>query len=468
MMRLDPLRPARWRDCGLCQRSALALVVLLLLLHGAYSLTPDLPPALRQLAFLAGSVLLAGLLAGYWLFWRALFGDARQPTPAAAPDLVDALLPILMIASAAYFSLPNRLALALVAVFAVAQAVLLAWGRLRLSLLASCAVLLVAFAIVIARTSIDHLGADMLPVSAWADRVFLHGLNPYFEDYTSVTPGPFYYLPLQWLIYLPFVALHLDLRLLNLAAVLGTIGLYALVWRDILRPWSGFAVLLAVIASRPSTEMVYQGEVWPLWFMVSAFVVAFYRGRLRLAAVLLGLLLACNQTTLVLAALLGVYQLRAGAVWRETLLLGAIALGVFAVIVFPFAHGVVAFIDQNYIVLPHLAGIMSERTYHNATTQVSLLNVLTWLRLIDLRGPLQLAIGILGMAVLALRRRTTPREFLAVCALTYLVAIGLNVQVWKYYYIQGIVLLFWSVYAPTGAARLPGHAPAPVGSGAQA
>ncbi len=449
----ERLRDPRLRACGLCRPPVLALVALLLLLHGAYSLTPDLPPGPRGVAFFAASVLLAALLTGYWLFWQKLFAVGPRPTPGGGPDYADAALPILMIASAAYFSLPNRLALALVALFVVAQAALLARGKLRLSLLASGGVLLVAFVVVVARTSISHLGADMLPVTAWADRVFLHGLNPYFEDYTSVTPGPFYYLPLQWLIYLPFVALHLDLRLLNLASLLGVVGLYVLVWRDIPRPWTGFAVLLAVIASRPSTEMVYQGEVWPLWFLVSAFAVAFLRRRLVPAAVLLGLLLACNQTTLVLAALLGVHQLRTGRSWRETALLGGIVLVVYAAIVFPFARGVGAFIDQNYIVLPHLAGIMSERTYHNAITQVSLINVLTRLGLIGLRGPLQVGIGIIGMAVLALRRRTTTGDFLAVCALTYLVAIGLNVQVWKYYYIQGLVLLFWSVFAPVATPR---------------
>jgi hypothetical protein len=444
----------RWRDCGLCQRSALALVALLLLLHGAYSLTPDLALAPRNLAFLAGSVLLVLLLGGYWLFWRILFAPDRPSAWAGAPDLLDALFPALMLASAAYFSLPNRLALELIAPFVLVQASLLTWGRLRLSVLLTCAVLLVALAVAVAGVSFDHVGADMLPVIAWADRTFLHGLNPYFEDYTSVTPGPFFYLPLQWLVYLPFVALHLDLRLLNLASVFGTIGLYLLLWRDIPRRWTGFALLLALIASRPSTEMVYQGEVWPLWFMVSAFAVAFYRRRLRLAAMLLGLLLACNQTTLVLAALISVYQVRSGTNWRETLLLGAIVLIVYCVIVFPFARGVVVFIEEYYIIVPHLGGIMTERAFHNSITQVSLVNVLTRLGLIGLRGPLQFAVGILGMAVIVLRQRTKPQEFLAVCALTYLVAIGLNVVVWKYYYIQGLVMLFWSIYAPVGATPL--------------
>jgi Glycosyltransferase family 87 len=447
------LRALPWTELGLAEPPTLALLALLLLLHGAYSITPDITPTLRNLAFPAGSVVLAVLLLGCWLFWRPLFASPRPVARAAEPDLADALLPIVMIVSAAYFSLPNRLALALILGFVAVQGAILFGGRLRLSVAASGAALFGAFAIVVARTTINHLGADMLPVTAWADRVFLHGLNPYFEDYTSVTPGPFYYLPLQWLIYLPFVALHLDLRLLNLVAMLGMVALYLLLWRDIPRPWSGLAVLLVLIASRPSTEMIYQGEVWPLWFMVSAFVVAYYRRRWWLAAVLLGLLLACNQTTLVLAALLGVWQLRSGASWRITLGLGMVILAVYAAIVFPFARGIVAFIDQNYIALPHLAGVMSEHTYHNSITQVSLVNVLARLHLMALRGPLQLAIGITAMAVLALRRRTTPREFLAVCALTYLVAIGLNVQVWKYYYVQGLVLLFWSVYAPTGKAQ---------------
>ncbi len=465
MPRITRLRAPRLRDCGLCQWPALALVALLLLLHGVYSITPDIRPGARNVAFLVGSVVLALLLGGCWLFWRALFGADRRPAPADAPDYPDAALPILMIASAAYFSLPNRLALGLIAPFVLVQAALLARGYLRASLLVSCAVLLAALAAVVARTSVDHLGADMLPVTAWADRVFLHGLNPYFEDHTSITSGPFFYLPLEWLAYLPLVALHLDPRLLNLASVLGTIGLYMLLWRDIPRPWTGFALLLALIASRPSTEMVYQGEVWPLWFMVSALAVAFYRQRLRLAAVLLGLLLACNQTTLVLAALLGVYQLRSGARWRGTLLLGGIVLVVYGAIVFPFARGVVAFMNECYIVIPHLAAVMIERAFHNSITQVSLVNLLTRLDLIGLRGPLQVAAGIIGMAVLALRQRTAPREFLAVCALTYLVAIGLNAQVWKYYYIQGLVLLFWSVYAPVGPARLrPGRAAPEVSS----
>ncbi|OYV48506.1 MAG: hypothetical protein B7X10_02965 [Burkholderiales bacterium 21-58-4] len=60
--------------------------------------------------------------------------------------------------------------------------------------------------------------------------------------------------------------------------------------------------------------------------------------------------------------------------------------------------------------------------------------MLTRARLPELRAWLQVAAGVTGMAVLVLRRRTTPAQFLTVCGLTYLWAISLNMQVWKYYY----------------------------------
>ena len=95
------MRLIHWRDCGLRHRSVLAFLALLLLLHGAYSVTPDLGPRLRDLAFLAGSVVLTLLLVGFWIAWRPLFANAPPQTRAAAPDPCDALLAVGMIVTAA-------------------------------------------------------------------------------------------------------------------------------------------------------------------------------------------------------------------------------------------------------------------------------------------------------------------------------------------------------------------------------
>ena len=441
--------------CGLGQRSLLPLLALLVLLHSAYSITPDLQPDSRNLGFLAGSVLLAVILAATSFFQRP--GSLSEPLAPAGSGamLSDALFAVVMIGAAAYFSLPNRLAVPLIAAFGTIQAVILVKRQHRASLIVSCLCLLLGLGLTVWWIPLDRLGGDMLPVTVWADKVFLHGLNPYFEDYRSVTPGPFYYLPLQWLIYLPFVALHLDLRLLNEIAVLGTMGIFLILWPRISFPWTGFSLLLGLIASRPSTEMVYQGEVWPLWFMISLFAFLIHQRRLRMAAVILGLLLACSQISLAIAALFGSYRLRSGESWRETVLLAAITAAVYLAFVLPFAHGLVHFIMEYYVVVPRLAGIMSERRFHNSITQVSLVNLLARAGLLELRSWLQLAAGIGGMAVLGLRRRATPAEFLTVCGLTYLWAISLNVQVWKYYYIPGLLLLFWGIYAPRNEGAQP-------------
>ncbi len=307
--------------CGLGQRSLLPLLALLILLHFAYSVTPDLPPALRNLAFLAGSVLLAAVLAAASFFWPP--GMIREPPAAPGVDakLSDALLAVVMIASAAYFSLPNRLAAPLVATFGAIQVVVLPMRRPRLSLIVSCLSLLLGLGLAVWWIPLDRLGGDMLPVTVWADKVFLHGMNPYFADHSSITPNPFFYLPLQWLIYVPFVAFHLDPRLLNEIAIVGTISIYLRLWREISFPWTGFAVLLGLIAMRSSTEMLYDGEVWPLWWMISLFAFLIHRRRLRVAALVLGLLLACSQISLAIAALFGVYQIRSTASWRDTVLL---------------------------------------------------------------------------------------------------------------------------------------------------
>ena len=447
--------------CGLGQRSLLPLLALLILLHFVYSVTPDLRPALRNLAFLVGSVLLAAVLAAASFFWRP--GMTREPPTALGVDakLSDALLAIVMIASAAYFSLPNQLAASLVATFGAIQVVVLLMRRPRLSLIVSCLSLLLGLALAVWWIPLDRLGGDMLPVTVWADKVFLHGMNPYFEDHTSVTPNPFFYLPLQWLIYVPFVAFRLDPRLLNELAILGTIAIYLRLWREVSFPWTGFAVLLGLIATRSSTEMLYDGEVWPLWCLISVFAFLIHRRRLRMAALVLGLLLACSQISLAIAALFGVYQLRSAARWRETFLLAGIVTAVYLAFVLPFAHGLAGFVEEYYIVIPHLAGLISERLRHNSITQVSLVNLLSRAGLTGLRAWLQAATGIAGMAVLALRRSTTPAQFLTVCGLTYLWAISLNMQVWKYYYVPGLLLLFWGIYAPrSNMVPLADHEPA--------
>jgi hypothetical protein len=208
-----------------------------------------------------------------------------------------------------------------------------------------------------------------------------------------------------------------------------------------------FGILVGLAASRPATEMVFQGQVWPFWLLLSVFAVLELRGRHLAAALALGVLLAMSQTTLLLLALTGPYSLRTYGL-RRTMVLALVTLLVFAVIVVPFSRLGSEFFVQNYYALPKLAGEYSERIFHNAITQMSLLNLITTLGVKDLRAPLQLAAILAGMALLLVRPIPGPRFFLVACGLSFLWAIGLNVQVWKYYYVPGLLLIFWGLACP--------------------
>src|SRR6185437_1271818 len=62
----------------------------------------------------------------------------------------------------------------------------------------------------------DAQSGDMLLFIEHALDVFRMGGDPYTADFGGIDANPFFYLPLQWLIYLPVRVLGGDLRIVNL------------------------------------------------------------------------------------------------------------------------------------------------------------------------------------------------------------------------------------------------------------
>ncbi|MGC8475470.1 MAG: hypothetical protein ACP5NP_03870 [Acetobacteraceae bacterium] len=449
MQRDHPLAPAVYRNPG-----ARTWIALLLIIHFVYGAAPDLSPAHRLDIYLIGSILFAALLA---LCLSVLMLPVRPEVSGLSiePLSRQALLLIVVVAFAAYTAFPDRFAVILIVVLLSVQIPLL-WRSMYLVSLAATGVAIIGgLALVILQTRLADLGADMLPVCIWANRILLQHANPYFADHHAVTPWPFFYLPLQWLIYMPLVLLHVDVRWLNFAAIIGTLLLLFWNRHNLTNPWLAFTLMLLFIVSRPSTEMLYQGEVWPFWFIVSAFSVLLLRGHPVRAAVALGCLLGISQTAIHIAGLTAVWRLRSAGKWYRTMLMGALAAGVYFISTIPFAHGIVAFIRNEYVVLPHLAGRLVQRVRDNRDTEVSLVNLLLHLGLIRWRMAIQLTV-VLGTAAVLAVRRTGTRTFLYLTGVSYLAAISLNMQVWKYYYGPGLLLMFWSiVWTPS----LPNPAP---------
>ena len=442
--------PAGYRNPG-----ARSWIALLLIIHFVYGAAPDLSHSHRLDIYLIGSILFAAVLA---MCPAVLMLPARPEVPGLSiePLSRQALLLIVMVSFAVYAAFSDRLAAVLILAFLSVQIPLLWRSMYRLSLVATGSAIIGGLAFVILRTRLADLGADMLPVCVWANQILLQHANPYLADHRSVTPWPFFYLPLQWLIYMPLVILHAEVRWLNFASIIGTLVL--LIWnrRNLASPWLAFTLMLAFIVSRPSTEMLYQGEVWPFWIIVSAFSVFLLRGNPVRAALALGCLLAVSQTAVHIAGLTAVWRLRSAEKWHRTMLMGALAVGIYFISIIPFAHGILSFIRDEYVVLPHLAGRLVQRVRDNGHTEVSLINLLLHLGLIRWRMAMQLTVVLGTAAVLAVRRAGT-RTFLYITGVSYLAAISLNMQVWKYYYGPGLLLMFWSIVwrpaLPTSAPR---------------
>ena len=400
----------------------LSACFLLLILHLSYSIAPVLDGNVRRTLFLGASLLFFPVLLATFLICAA----TRAPWPVSPVSdrglqSICAGFAVTVVGSALYFSFPNAIALPSVVAFAVLNFLLWRRGGIVHVVYGTLAVAVLLLAV--KALGPDPNGADMLPLIKWTNQTFLAGRNPYDEHNT-------FYLPVQWLLYLPLVGLGLDQRLLNLFSLFGCLALFAAALRGSSYRVACLAVFAGLCASRPAVEMMAQGEVWPVWLILSGYAFALSTGRHWLAAVLVGVLLAMHQPFLLLFALAGIYDLRAFGL-RKAVLLGIVSLSVYAVFVLSFSRGSMDFFVWIYITLPHLAAGVAEQFSQNSTQQISLVSILVVSGLSDLRQGLQVLCGVRGIALVTWPRTMDRPRFLATAGLSYIFALALNVMVFK-------------------------------------
>src|SRR3954451_7577240 len=152
----------------------------------------------------------------------------------------------------------------------------------------------------------DDSGMDLLPITKAAIHNALHGRNPYLADYTSITTGPFFYLTLEWISYALFEIAGINLRWINLFCWLGIIVIFERSAMKAVDRSLARAAFYPVMAAFP----VFQAMVSPappLSLATVYLLAALTRGYERLAAFILGCLLAISQVMLALAGLIAVY-----------------------------------------------------------------------------------------------------------------------------------------------------------------
>lgn len=379
--------------------------------------------------------------------------EGSEPLPSLRmPGWVTPAVTAATLLASFYFWLPTRIALA-AAIATVAACAVLHWLRREQAyapLLLFIGFILCCYLVI--RVPIDRQSADMLPLMADADHFLLAGRDPYAQTYSNL----FFYLPVQWLVYLPPVGAGIDPRVVNLAcfAFVGWLTLWLV--RSGRLASIALLSLCPIILSRSAVEMIVRGQVWPLWALTLGFVATLLSPGIVWPALLLGLLLATQQPTMAIALLFGVWLLFHRGV-RPAFWVTIIATGVFALLLAPWLvlHpnllfelyvGIQRQIAEGHAASPHAINA------HWDLLEVSMLDLLQHLGLEAIRPTLQAIVIAGGMLYLAVRRNVSLSAFLCVAGLVYILAISLNIQVFKHYYYPGFLLLAVGIALPRNMA----------------
>ena len=203
----------------------------------------------------------------------------------------------------------------------------------------------------IARTPLDPVQADMLPLISAASQKLLHGGNPYRLTDPSLPSGAWSaYMPLWfpalWLPYVPAVWAGIDLRLVGLLAVLLTAALLGVVrWSPPggsdgaadgpLIAWLRLASAGGLLLAPAAVWFGAIGHTQTYWLFLTALLWGLSRRAWALAGLCLGLSVMSRHTVLPLLPVLALYAWR-GLRPSERRPLAIIAAAVVLALALPF------------------------------------------------------------------------------------------------------------------------------------
>lgn len=298
------------------------------------------------------------------------------------------------------------------------------------------------FCILLIAYPIDVNSADMLPYIEAAAAEYLRGGDVYTADFSQFSGGRhFGYLPLQWLVYVPLVAADIDMRLLHIIFATGTLFLFiAFLAQDlkqimILSFWP-------VMLSPMSAGMFFNGQVWLFWFLITGFLIAFINERLVLAAIILGIVLATRQTSLAIAAAVAVFMI-SRIPMRKYFILMAIVILIYSGLTLPFAGRLESFFSELYFLSEAVE--INLRVNRNPMNQVALVNWIYVFGIESMRLVLQIAAGGFFLLLIFLMRSRDTGIFLILMGVMFLVVISLNGQIFRYYYVPGLIIASFGV-----------------------
>ncbi|MGH7074800.1 MAG: hypothetical protein ACREFD_11430, partial [Stellaceae bacterium] len=294
-----------------------------------------------------------------------------------------------------------------------------------------------------------RIGGDLLPIVDAAARNMSRGVNPYFADYSSITKNPFFYLPLQWLPYIPTAVVDVDPRIANIF-LFSVIVLFARFQKG--ESLNKIRVaLFPVLFSHLFTLALARTYMVPYWAILYFFTFTLVTRRDVLSAIFLGLALATRQTAVFIAAATLV-----GIIWhqplRRTLRWGAIIVVVSGLFLGPFLVWNRMFLYETFIILPKEA---IARNAHNpiASAQVGIMPLLRDIGFFASSFIIQGGAGAVALCIIIVKRSESRAAVAAGAG-----AIGLLIsvsggQVFEYYFGSGLLIMACALSFSCDATR---------------
>ncbi len=293
-----------------------------------------------------------------------------------------------------------------------------------------------------------------MPIVEAAGRNLLQGQDPYTANYSAVTPNLFYYLPLQWLPFVPAVAIGADPRLINAIVVAAIVILTRASLRSERSLVIAYLIFFPVLFSHLFTLAAAGSYMIPYWGLIYLFVYALTTRQDAWAAAILGLLLATRQTSLAIAV-----ASLAGMVWHQPLIrilqLAAIAIGVAALVLGPFIVWHPALLYETFVLLPReeLVKVLQNPI---ASAEIGLMPILRHLGFFGSSFLVQAVIGGIALAVICVRRPENRVTLAVAIGATDFLATVSGGQVFGYYFGTGLLIMSSALIFSPAWGREPG------------
>jgi hypothetical protein len=282
--------------------------------------------------------------------------------------------------------------------------------------------------------------ADMLVAVNGACESLLRGANPYSQTFiASATDSfPLIYFPLLWLPYLPFKAVGIDIRWLNLLA---QTGLYVFLWSLMRRRgaegWKPFLLVFLILVPDMVFSVFYR-QLSLYWLLGAVFVWLLWQEKWTWSAIAVSALAAMRLPAFTVLWLYLIY------VWkrrgrRSAAVHALIAVGMFVALLAPFANAGIA--RFRYVFFGRFVELAAKGGWQQPLYALSMGGGLERIGLGVARLPMQ-AVGVFVIGLLYLRSQDVSYgTFVRVAAFTYAYFLWISGFISIYYWFFVLVLL---------------------------